>query len=536
MKSHLVYLHIEKAAGSAQRTYFYNTIGKNNVYWHRVPVSSNQLKKSMYDFFLIGGHEAYPFYNDKELLYTTVTRNPIHRVLSFYNYCKEVIPNSWVPLGLDIHSLKKTIKSCKQFRLNIKNAQCRYISGSERFDDVINIILKKSFLIGCLENINLFNSYIARNLELYYKDLPLNNTGKRGYVNDIELDEECLIEIEKLIGEDIKLYKFISEDCKGLYSSVSDKRWSLAKTALIELRSNSKLLLSTKDSIRMQAVGSARFVLLAVNFDEQATVRHAQTLGFELEFSIARAMEKLEIGIHIYDSCNRKVFDTNSTMLGKTLSDIKCGTYQVRYSLVAELPEGQYTVGFTFTECKANQYYQIKRYDGVITFSVTVTRLMPSVGYASLPCEFDYQQVSDVMTSLVEDAAGTVVTDGMRGELTTREIFNLSVQLKNTSTRAWTNHYSYPINLSYHWLDQLGNIVVFEGKRTTLPVQEILSGQTLTIQMQVIAPAVPGQYRLVLLPVQEKHCWFDKCGFTPGVLEFGVIAPSAVMHYQGADA
>jgi hypothetical protein len=77
-----------------------------------------------------------------------------------------------------------------------------------------------------------FNENIASNLGLYYKELPLHNLGKKGYAHEIEIDDECVAEIENIVAEDIRLYKFISEDCKGLYSNVSDARWQLAKSAL----------------------------------------------------------------------------------------------------------------------------------------------------------------------------------------------------------------------------------------------------------------------------------------------------------------
>ncbi|PTQ90240.1 hypothetical protein C8R30_1378 [Nitrosomonas nitrosa] len=135
----------------------------------------------------------------------------------------------------------------------------------------------------------------------------------------------------------------------------------------------------------------------------------------------------------------------------------------------------------------------------------------------------------------VEDATGTLTTDGTLGNVATNEVFNLPLLLKNASGEPWVSTEFHPINLSYHWLDQTGNIVVFDGRRSPLPAREVLPGQTLTAQMKVMAPDVPGLYRLMLLPVQEKHCWFDKCGFTPGMLELEVVASGAARYFPAAD-
>ena len=362
MNTNLVYLHIQKSAGSAQRLLYYQTIGRDNVYWHGVP---NTSQKKMYEFFIVGGHAPFPFYENKDFIYTAVVRSPVQRVLSFYNYCKEVIPDLWVPFGLDTLSLKNTVKSCQEFRSAINNWQCKYVSGSGRYDDAIDSMFKSEFLIGCINDVDAFNSHIARNLELSYKELPLDNVGKQDYVDEIDLDTECLAEIESLVSEDEKLYQFIVQDCKGLYSSVSDARWKLARIALRKLQSGSESPHVPDNSIREQAVRSAGFVLIAANLGEQTTIHCGEILNLELEFSVARAMETLEVGIHILDSTNRQAFSTNSTMLGRILTSVSPGTHRAHYSLVADLPEGQYTAGFTFTEYHAGEYRELSRFDNL---------------------------------------------------------------------------------------------------------------------------------------------------------------------------
>jgi Wzt C-terminal domain/Sulfotransferase family len=533
MNTHLIYLHIEKSAGSAQRLLFYTTVGNEHVYWYGVP--NEQSTKTMYDYFIVGGHQSITFYENKKLIFTAVVRNPVERVLSFYNYCKEVIPHFWVPLGLDASSLKNTVKFCTEFRSAINNLQCQYLCGSTRYDDAIDSILKREFLVGCIEDVDAFNSHIARHLDLVYRELPLDNIGRQDYVNDIELDAETLSEIKSLVSEDEKLYKFISQDCKGLYSSVSNTRWEAARVALRNLRASSEASGEVKISEIAEKRIFTNFSLISAALGERTTIQSGETLNLALEFSVERTVESIEVGIHILDISKRLVYCTNSTMLGHKISSLGPGLHKANYSIIADLPEGQYTVGYTFTECSAGDYQELNQCNDALTFQVTVLRMNSSVGYASLRCEFDCRPASDEMTCLIEDATGEVVIDGALGDLIADEVFDLPVRLKNASTQAWESTDQYEIKLSYHWEDQNGNMVLFEGIRTPLPVQKIPIDETISALVRIAAPATCGRYRLILMVMQEKWCWLDQKGFTPARLELNVVTSDQIHHYPATD-
>src|ERR1051325_5108364 len=44
----------------------------------------------------------------------------------------------------------------------------------------------------------------------------------------------------------------------------------------------------------------------------------------------------------------------------------------------------------------------------------------------------------------------------------------LRVRVHNTGAEAWAYRGAHPVTLSYHWLDVRGQVVDFEGVRTTL--------------------------------------------------------------------
>lgn len=280
---------------------------------------------------------------------------------------------------------------------------------------------------------------------------------------------------------------------------------------------------------------SPLFFLLGVEQSGSKTVERGQVLSFELEFSLTEAVAELEIGIHIYDEGGRLAFSTNSTLLERSLLQVACGTHCVSYYLVADLPAGTYSAGFSFVEPRPAGVRELAWYDRLASFRVIIPRLTPGSGYVSLPVEFDCRQMNDTVFGLVENAAGTIDTTAVIGDVAVEESFVLPVHLKNASDQTWVNTSCNPINLTYRWLDLEGNAVVADGKRTHLPVLAVLPGQIITTQMEVVAPVLPGRFRLVLLPVQEMHCWFDDKGFAPLTLEMAVIARESAWRYLGAD-
>lgn len=82
---------------------------------------------------------------------------------------------------------------------------------------------------------------------------------------------------------------------------------------------------------------------------------------------------------------------------------------------------------------------------------------------------------------------------------------SLPVRVENQGPLLWpVGHY----NLSYHWLDQAGRVVVFEGLRTALTASIPPHGAQI-LQVTVQAPLQPGQYGLVWDMVEEEGSWFS---------------------------
>jgi hypothetical protein len=70
------------------------------------------------------------------------------------------------------------------------------------------------------------------------------------------------------------------------------------------------------------------------------------------------------------------------------------------------------------------------------------------------------------------------------------------------------------VQISYHWLDPLGNAIVWDGPRTPLP-DVVEPGGTVELEVRLVAPRPPGDYRLAFDLVEEHRFWFAELGSTP---------------------
>jgi len=80
--------------------------------------------------------------------------------------------------------------------------------------------------------------------------------------------------------------------------------------------------------------------------------------------------------------------------------------------------------------------------------------------------------------------------------------------IENAGSAAWRD-----LNVSYHWLDDHGNPIVWDGIRH--PVSAV-PGERFELDLQVRGPIPPGRYRLALDLVDEHRFWLGELGnFTP---------------------
>ncbi|MGH3137003.1 MAG: hypothetical protein ACRDPV_10990 [Gaiellaceae bacterium] len=88
------------------------------------------------------------------------------------------------------------------------------------------------------------------------------------------------------------------------------------------------------------------------------------------------------------------------------------------------------------------------------------------------------------------------------------------IRLENAGTASWRSRSRDGVQLSYHWLDPLGNAIVWDGARTPFP-RVIEPGEAVELEVVVLAPRPPGSYRLAFDLVEELRFWFQEVGSAP---------------------
>jgi hypothetical protein len=88
------------------------------------------------------------------------------------------------------------------------------------------------------------------------------------------------------------------------------------------------------------------------------------------------------------------------------------------------------------------------------------------------------------------------------------------IRLENAGSAPWRSRGREGVQLAYHWLDPLGNAIVWDGERTAFPVV-VEPGDTVELEPPLSAPRPPGRYRLAFDLVEEFRFWFAELGSSP---------------------
>lgn len=98
------------------------------------------------------------------------------------------------------------------------------------------------------------------------------------------------------------------------------------------------------------------------------------------------------------------------------------------------------------------------------------------------------------------------------------------VRLENAGTAAWRSRGEAGVQVAYHWLDDRGNAIVWDGVRTALP-RSVAPGEATEVELRLLAPQPPGRYRLAFDLVEEFRFWFAEVGSSPLEIDVDVRPP-----------
>ena len=219
---YLIFLHIYKTAGASFNKKFLNIFGEENMYWHDVDGPSLSFDKTVIlkkKPIIVGGHRGFSFYplemiND--FYFFSLIREPLSRTCSLYDFLIRIgekdsgFRKFWIDdHKLDPTSLLKTLKQSELFRENVNNYQCEFLSGNKSADFTMEMINNYPFLIGTMDNLEIFLKTCHENFD-WPLELATWNKKPKSYLDESELNQVNEI-VSDLNQEDLKLYNYIKE-------------------------------------------------------------------------------------------------------------------------------------------------------------------------------------------------------------------------------------------------------------------------------------------------------------------------------------
>ena len=103
-------------------------------------------------------------------------------------------------------------------------------------------------------------------------------------------------------------------------------------------------------------------------------------------------------------------------------------------------------------------------------------------------------------------------------------LVRMTVEVENAGSAPWrTRGVEDGLFLSYHWLDERGNPIVWDGLRTPLG-EAVEPSARVRRELTVRAPIPPGPYRFAVDLVEEHRFWLAELGNPPHEEEI-VVAP-----------
>lgn len=121
-----------------------------------------------------------------------------------------------------------------------------------------------------------------------------------------------------------------------------------------------------------------------------------------------------------------------------------------------------------------------------------------------------HPQATKIPDYIVDPQRVEISLTGLRPELVpVHSITNVRINVANHGTVALSSRLARPVMAAYHWLDEAGKVVVFDGVRTELPF-DLLPGDSCSFPVNIATAEQPGHYQLQISLVQEQVCWFHQ--------------------------
>lgn len=515
----LVFDHLTKTGGQAINAWLRQTLGDAVVTyahaggWHRELIKGFGGRYSViFAHISFEGDGLDPRYD-----YATLLRHPLDRALSFIYFILNNHDDQ------DIVALRRDMKAfvdsdgeeaAHVMSDRIVDHFCAIHNFADarpeaRFEHVVGVLQEYAFW-GLYERLPDFLQDLANYLQVPApaRISPVNVTRSRPSVDQIS--PRLRARLEEIFAEDLLIYEWLQTQYDA-----ARQRWQ--RPAVVTPRWQPLTLPSRP------CYDTPDFIVLSVTHRGGVHISQYAVISYTVEFSLAHPCAEIVCAMSIRDGTDRIAFSCDSRQLGAPIGPCAAGRHQVVLAFTPALPEGSYWVDLSFTTVSADTRRVLAELANFDSFLVSLERQTPSCGYVCLPLSLGHTPLGGAPILLITEGAGRIECIDPITRVMADECWWQSVRLFNASGQDWQSTYVHPMYLSYHWYDEAGNLVLFDGLRTPLPGGRLAAGALCEVQVEIAAPATPGRYRLQLLPVCEGHSWFDELGFTPANIPVKVL-------------
>lgn len=231
MDAQIVFIHIEKTAGTSLRALLDRVYGREQVVWRGRDLRSRRGRTfaSLKDCRVVGGHLTVADFRSakRPLLFLSVVRDPVSRAVSLFHYFAEHAPEKdrhmWRWKGLRPESMLETIEEVPAFRRAISNRQCWRLSGKASFESAKQELKTRNILVGDFDHLEEFGARLCALLA--WPEIPLcrhNRAPRPDYESGILAEPGLSARLLELNREDQQLYEFIRG--RRFHENIPDER------------------------------------------------------------------------------------------------------------------------------------------------------------------------------------------------------------------------------------------------------------------------------------------------------------------------
>ena len=343
----VIFDHLQKTGGTAVNEWLQTTLGdgcaspKITTIDHRSLVAKFGGTYSVLTAHVkFDGQGMYPRYQ-----YVTLLREPTDRMMSWLY--SVVNKHTAAELGEYWHVAKKFIESDGDEGGDLLNGNF-YVKHFAEIDGV-NLADGRSLIdaaVGALERFDVWGIYeVMPEVLADFSGLlgvqapvclePVNVTRERPNIGD--LGDSIRARIIELNSLDIEFYSMM----KDRYAAARS-RWSHRIGAGIGLKPMPAPLVVTHTAEEF-TIHSARII-------GGDSVAAQGPIDFEVAFSLVRPVSNLNIGLVVRDEVGAHIFSKDSAAIGQPIGPLAAESFGTRFTFMANLPDGRYTLGLRVGE------------------------------------------------------------------------------------------------------------------------------------------------------------------------------------------